>query len=110
MGLNAGDCDREIVLKFATKTQDTATGEEVIDWDALDETIWAEWFPAGTRETWQAQQRLEGVVDGVLRIYYRDDIDPASTRIEFDGKVFDVRPPVELGRQDGLDIPVSART
>jgi uncharacterized phiE125 gp8 family phage protein len=34
---------------------------------------------------------------------------PATTRIQFDGRVFDVRPYIEIGRGDGLLLPVSAR-
>lgn len=108
-GLNAGDLDRDITIKTATKTQDVSSGEEVIDWDLLDDPIAAQWLPAGTRETWQAQSRLEGFIDGIFRIYWRDDIVPDATRILWDGKLFDVRPPVEGGRQEWLDIPVTAR-
>jgi len=104
--LNAGLLDREIVLQTATSEQ-SDSGEPIVTWGS-DETIWAQWFSKGTTEAWRAQQRLEGVIEGVFRIYWRDDIAPDVTRIVFDGKTFDVRPPVEIGRQEGLDIPVTA--
>lgn len=109
MPLNAGRLDRVITLQFATSAQ-SASGEESVDWDAVTaETVMAQWLPAGTKESWQAQQRLEGTIEGVYRIYWRDDIDPATTRIvDENGRIFDVRPPIEIGRREGLDIPVTA--
>lgn len=110
MGLNIGQMDREIILQTATKTQDTASGEEVIDWDSVSETIWAQWLPAGTREAWQAQQRLASYVDGVFRIYDRSPRPtPESSRIVFEGRAYDVKPVIEIGRGEGLDVPVVAR-
>lgn len=102
--------DREIVLQTATKSLDSKTGEQVIDWDEVTEqTIWAQWLPAGTTEAWRAQQRLQAIVDGVFRIY---DMDPRPTpdgsRILWDGKVFDIKPVVEIGRGEGLEVPVVA--
>lgn len=109
-GLHAGLLDREIVLQKAPPVQ-SDSGEETFDWDnAVEQTVWAQWLPAGTREAWQAQQRLASYVDGVLRIY---DLDPRptpdDTRILFDGRTFDIRPYIEIGRSEGLDIPVVAR-
>lgn len=108
--LVAGDLDREIVIQKAPAVQ-SASGEHSYDWDNADEqTVWAQWLPAGTREAWLAQQRLESYVDGVFLIY---DMDPRptpyDTRILFDGRIFDVKPYVEIGRGDGLHIPVVAR-
>lgn len=109
-GLNAGEMDREIVLQKAPVIQ-TASHATVLDWDnATETTVWAQWLPAGTSEAWRAQQRLASYVDGVFRIY---DLSPRptphDTRISFDGKYFDIRPYVEIGRGEGLEIPVVAR-
>lgn len=105
--LDAGNMDRCIVLQTATTTQ-SASGEPIVTWGA-NETIWAEWLPAGTKEAWQAQQRLGAYVDGVLRIYDRTPRpDPATTRILFDGRVFDIKPYIEIARREGLEIPVVA--
>lgn len=109
--INAGALDRVIVLQTASITQDPNSGEEVIDWDNADLTLWAQWLPAGTREAWQAQQRLQSYVDGVYRIYY---IDPAPSAddnriIGHDGRTYDLKPPIEIGRGEGWDIPVVAR-
>lgn len=110
MGLNSGNLDREIVLQTAVRVQ-SASGESTLDWpNATSETIWAEWLPAGTREAWQAQQRLSATVDGVFKVYdMATRPDPATTRIQWDGKTFDVRPYVEIGRGEGLLVPVVGR-
>jgi hypothetical protein len=102
--------DREIIIETATAVQ-SDSGEETWDWDsAVDVTIWAEWLPAGTTEAWRAAQRLASYVDGVFRIYDRSPRPtPQNTRIVFEGKVFDIKPPIEVGRGDGLEIPVVAR-
>lgn len=110
MGLNPGNLDREIILQTAEVIQ-SDSGEEVFDWDHADEqTIWAEWLPADTREAWQAGQRLGAYVDGVFRVY---DLEtrpqPDNTRILFDGRIFDLKPWIEIGRGEGLMLPVVAR-
>lgn len=108
--LNAGDLDREIVIQTAPVVQ-SASGEEVFDWaHAVESTVWAQWLAAGTKEAWQAQQRLGSYVDGVFQIY---EIDPRptpnNTRILFDGRVFDIKPYIEIGRGEGLLIAAVAR-
>ena len=112
-GLSAGDLDREITIQTASYIQSTS-GELIPSWDpdAIIETIvWAEWMPAGTSEAWKAQQRLGSYVDGVFKIY--DDQanrpTPDGSRILFDGRIFDVKPYIEVGRSEGLLIPVVAR-
>jgi len=110
MGLNAGDMDREILLQKAPRVQSTS-GEEVFDWDnAEEDTIWAAWYPGGTTEAWRAQQRLASYVDGVFQIYDRSPRPtPDDTRILFDGRLYDIKPYREIGRGEGLEIPVVAR-
>lgn len=111
-GINAGDLDREITLITGVKSQDAGTGEEVIVWDAAvtGVTLWGQWLPAGTKESWQAQQRLGAYVDGVMRLY---DISPRptpdGTRLVFDGRTFDIRGVTEIGRGDGLELSIVAR-
>jgi head-tail adaptor len=105
----AGLLDRWIVLQRATKTQ-SASGEEIIDWDTIPQVVLAaQWLPAGSTEAWQAQQRLGGYVDGVFKIRDRAPRPaPDDSRILFDGRVFDVKPYIEVGRNDGLLVPVVA--
>ena len=121
MTLNAGDLDREIVLLTASLAQDDGTGEDVITWPAVTavedaagvddaSVVWAQWLPAGTREAWQAQQRLGSYVDGVFKMR---DVSPrptpAGTRILFESTYYDVKGVVEIGRGDGLLVTVTAR-
>ncbi len=108
-GLSAGDLDREVTLQVATFTPDTS-GDPVPTWTTEEANLPAQWLPGGTKEAWQAQQRLGSYVDGVFRIYDRDPRPtPDTHRIIFDGKTFDVKPSIEIGRSEGLEIPVVAR-
>jgi SPP1 family predicted phage head-tail adaptor len=106
-GLNAGLLDREIVIETRTSTQDES-GDPIVTWDVLDSDVPAQWFPGSSVEVYRAQQRLEAEIAGIFRIYWRDDITAEGTRIVWDGKTFDVLPPIEGGRQQWLDIPVKA--
>lgn len=108
--MNPGDRDREIVLQTATKTQDTGTGEELIDWDDVDEqTLYAQWLPGNSREAYFAQQRLEATIDGVFRLEPISRPSPANQRIVMDGITYDIRGVSEIGRGDGWEVVVSAR-
>lgn len=110
---SAGRMNSVIELQTATAVQ-SDSGEEAFDWaNAVSESIWAQWLPAGTREATLAQQRFGSYVDGVFRIYDRSPRPaPDATRILFEDKVFDVKPAVQLvehGRGNVLEIPVVAR-
>lgn len=108
--IQAGLLTRTITLQTATKTQDAGTGEELIDWAAVTTVkLPAQWLPGNTREAYQAGQRLAAYVDGVLRIRYRDRPSPENQRIIFDGRTYDVKPPIEIGLREGWEIPVVAR-
>lgn len=107
MGLNAGQMDREIVLQTATASTDATTGQELDTW--TDDTIWAQWVPAGTREAWQARQ-INSAIDGLFRIYDRSPRpSPDTARVVFDGRTFDVTGVMEMGRGEGLELAVVAR-
>jgi SPP1 family predicted phage head-tail adaptor len=115
--LPAGLLNRTITLQTATKTQDAGTGEEVIDWTAATAVqLPAQWLAGNTREGYQAGQRLAAAgqrlaayVDGVFRIRYRDRPSPENQRIVFDGRPYDLKPPIEIGLREGWEIPVVAR-
>ncbi len=76
-GLSAGDIDREIILQVGTPIGKDDLGADIMHWDPVTDEVnpsgyvEAQWLPAGTREAWQAQQRLGAYVDGVYRIQYR---------------------------------------
>lgn len=121
MRLNTGKMDREIVVLTVIRSQAEGTGEDVTTWpdvasvedaEGVDNAtvVSAQWLPAGTREAWQAQQRLGSFVSGVFRIR---DVNPrptaAGTRILFDGDIYDVTGVIEIGRGEGWELSVTAR-
>lgn len=107
--LPAGAKDRTITLQTATATQDPDTGEVLTDWTIGAVQLPAQWLPASTREAYQAQQRLAAYIDGVFRIDYRARPQPDTQRILWEGRTYDIKPPIELGRREAWDIPVVAR-
>ena len=110
MGVNVGDRDREIVLETGTKTRDPITGEELTDWTLVDPlTLYAEWLPGNTIEAYRAQQRLSSYVEGVFRIEPIERPRPADQRIICEGRTYDIKPPIEIDRGDGWEVPVVSR-
>lgn len=108
--MNAGDRNREITIQNAAHIQ-LPSGDDVLDWDhAIEQVVWAQWLPGDTRETWRAQQRLTTYIEGVFVTDYELDPMPIpdATRIVYDGRVYDVKPWVEIGLREGLEIPVVA--
>jgi head-tail adaptor len=108
MGLSAGLLDREITLQVAPPMQ-SDSGEVTLDWDrAVTVTVWAQWLPRGTRETFR-YEREGSYVDGLFKIYdVRPRPTPDNTRILFDGRLFDVQGVTEIGRGEGLELSVVA--
>lgn len=106
----SGRMDRQIVLQLADRGQD-GDGGELLIWPpdgGTEQTLYAEWLPAGTTEVFRAQQRLQSYVEGIFRIHWRDDVTPEASRILWDGRTFDLKPAIEIGRRRGLEIPVTA--
>ena len=103
----------------ATSTTDPATSvainpvlsSPVVAGEVITPTnkIWAQWLPASTREAFVAQQRLAAYIDGLFRIWWQDGIRPDTHRVIWDNRIFDLKPVVELGRREGLELPVVAR-
>ncbi len=109
--MDAGAMDREIVIQTGTPGQDPVSGQDVLDWDAIaGVTVWAQWLPGGTLEAWRSQQRLGSYIEGVFRVY---DMSPRptpdGTRIVFEGRLYDLKGVVEIGRGEGLELSVTAR-
>lgn len=109
-GLRAGDLDRDIVLQTATRLQ-SESGEVSYDWDnATAVTLAAAWIPANSREGYFAQRQIQSTISGAYKLQYRDEPKPHESRIlGHDGRVYDVLPATELGRQEGWLVPVIAR-
>lgn len=107
--LNAGQLDREITLQTVETTQDDETGEEVQDWDNHNETLFAQWIPGNTREAYFAGQRLAAHVDGLFRVPFITRPSPATNRILWDSRTYDIKGVTEIERGVGWELAVSAR-
>lgn len=109
-GLTAGDLDRRITIRTAQPVT-SESGETVMDWaHAVETTIWAQWLPGSTREAYLAQRQLGSYIEGVYRIYHGAEFLADRTRIiGHDGRTYDTKPLVEMGRGDGWLVPVIAR-
>ena len=81
-----------------------------IDWTLVDPlTLYAEWLPGSTVEAYRAQQRLEAYIEGIFRIEPIDRPDPASQRIIWEGRAYDIKGVVEIDRGDGWELAVTSR-
>jgi hypothetical protein len=115
MPLDVGLMDREIVLQTATRSKDPDNGQEILTWPEAEdvdgnETIFAEWLAGDTSESARAQKRIESYIDGVYKIHYRDEPRPDINRvIGHDGRTYDLKPAIEIGRGEGWMLPVVAR-
>lgn len=109
-GLSAGWLDRDITLQTAQAVQ-SESGEVSFDWEnATSEILPAQWVPASTREGYLAQRQIGSYIDGAYKIYYRTEPKPDESRIiGHDGRVYDIKPAIELGREEGWLVAVVAR-
>lgn len=110
MPLEPGDLDRRIVLQTAAAVQ-SDSGEVSFNWaSAAMVNLWAQWLPASTREGFLAQRQIGSYIDGVYKIYFREEPLPDRCRIlGHDGRIYDVKPAIEIGRGEGWMVPVVAR-
>lgn len=110
--LDVGDLDREITLQTASVTQNATTGASGPDWNAAtEETIWAQWLPGTTRESFVAQRQIGAYIDGIYRVHDLETRpNPETTRIVgHDGRTYDLKGVIEDGLFDGLQLVVVAR-
>ena len=93
----------------------TALGTETCDTDnkvkpvTLPGKIWAERLELRGTERWNAQQVVASV-SCKYRIRYRDDITAQCMLVDDAGREYDIQPPIELGRRDGIELICSARS
>ena len=109
-GLSAGWMDRDITLQIAARLQ-SESGEVSFDWDnATSVALAAQWVPSSTREGYLAQRQIGSYIDGAYKIHYRTEPRPDESRIiGHDGRTYDVKPAIEIGREEGWLVPVVAR-
>jgi len=93
----------------------TAAGTETCDTDnkvkpvTLPGTVWAERLELRGAERWSAQQ-VVATLTVKYRIRYRDDITAQCMLVDDAGREYDLQPPIELGRKDGLELICAARS
>ena len=93
----------------------TAAGTETCDTDnkvkpvTLPGTVWAERLELRGAERWSAQQ-VVATLTVKYRIRYRDDITAQCILIDDAGREYDIQPPIELGRKDGIELVCSVRS
>ena len=93
----------------------TAAGTETCDTDnkvkpvTLPGTVWAERLELRGAERWSAQQ-VVATLTVKYRIRYRDDITAQCMLVDDDDREYDIQPPIELGRKDGLELVCSVRS
>lgn len=101
----AGKLDRRITLRAPTTAQDAA-GQQVDTMGDLA-TVWANEFPLRGQEGFAASQKY-GEVTTRFRIRYLPDI-TVRNAIVYDGRTYDIRAVLPIGRRVGLEIYASAR-
>ena len=93
----------------------TAAGTETCDTDnkvkpvTLPAKVWAERLELRGAERWNAQQVVASV-SCKYRVRYRDDITAQCMLVDDAGREYDLQPPIELGRKDGLELICAARS
>jgi SPP1 family predicted phage head-tail adaptor len=73
-GVAAGKLRHKVTLQAPTTTQDSDTGEQVVEWHTIAEP-WAEIAPLSGRE-YLAAGAEQSEVRGRITIRYRDDVAP----------------------------------
>ena len=71
--------------------------------------IWAERLELRGEERWNAQQ-VVATLTVKYRIRYRDDITAQCMLVDDAGREYDLQPPIELGRKDGIELVCSVRS
>ena len=107
--MRAGELNRSIVIQGASVTQD-GFGEDVYTWTKIhtDDTLPAAIKPNRGNERFTAQQ-VVGKAVATFKIRWRSDV-TVTNRIVYDGRDWDIHDVRPLGRREGLEIDVSARS
>jgi len=104
MSTGAGAYDRRVVIQEKTETQ-SDTGAIVETWaDLLN--LAAAFEPLGSRE-FPVDQKRYSESTARFRLRYRSDIDNDIHRIVYQGKTWNIYPPLIIGRNVELRIEAS---
>lgn len=102
--MRAGTLDRRVTLQHATLAED-AHGQQVPTY-ADYATVWAQRLDTTARERMASQQMISERTCK-FRLRYRSDVLPTD-RLVCDGVAYNIAPPAELGRREGLEILATA--
>lgn len=109
VSLKAGELDRRITLQTNTPPALSARGAGGESWGTLA-TVWARYLPKHGREYLAGGgAEVTAEADAVFLIRHRTDVGPATVRISYDGKLWDILSVVEYGRKVGLELVAKAR-
>jgi SPP1 family predicted phage head-tail adaptor len=97
--------DRRIELQHQVLTRNATTGEEEVGYTTYA-TVWAGKRDVRGREFFAAQQ-VNSDITTIWQIRYRTDV-LATDRLVIDGLYYNILPPAEIGRRDGLEIQATA--
>ena len=103
--MRAGELDRQIVINRLAPNQNSF-GEEEKEYLKVA-TVWASVKPVKSSEKFTESQ-TDAVLELEFKIRYRSDIE-AKMQIVYNGKNFDIKPPMEIGRREGLRIIGTAK-
>lgn len=102
--MNAGSLDRRIIVQVKTETQ-SRSGAVTETW-ANSLNIAAAFEPLGSRE-FPLNQKRYSETTARFRIRYRTGITPDRHRISYNGQIWNIRPPLMIGRKVALEIEAS---
>ncbi|MBI3936770.1 MAG: phage head closure protein [Betaproteobacteria bacterium] len=102
--MNIGRMDRRITIEQPSEAQDAAYGTTVT-WTVLA-VVAASWEALRGQERIVADS-MQSTIEGKFRIRWRSDVTPAM-RIRHDGRTYNIRGVIPLGRQDALELMVEA--
>lgn len=103
--MQAGRLDRLVTLQHRVLTRDATTGEEVVSYADYAQ-VWAGKRDLRGLERFAAQQ-MNSELTTVWLIRYRSDV-LATDRLVVDGLYYNLAPPAEIGRREGLELTGTA--
>lgn len=103
--MRAGPLDRQVALQHEVKTRNASTGEEEVTYTTYA-TVWAGKRDLRGREFFASQQ-VNSDITTIWQIRYRTDV-LSTDRMVIDGLYYNILPPQEIGRRDGLEIMATA--
>ena len=93
---------------FTSAGTETCSADNKVKPVTLPAKVWAERLGLRGEERWNAQQVVASV-SCKYRVRYRDDVTAQCMLVDDAGREYDLQPPIELGRKDGLELVCSRR-